>query len=289
MKKVQQFLDYASTHPDAIITYHTSDMVLVGHSDASYLSKSKAHSRADGHFFMSNNTAKLLNNGSILTIAQIIKLVVSLAAEAEVGALYISCREAIPACYTLEFMGHPQPPTPMQTNNTTSLGIPCQQQRYQEIGINGHEILLAPQQRMLRTISTLLGPQQKELRQLRDKASCRNSSPINAPSFPHKYLYLTSTTPTTHRQSSCSKVVLDIYCTTVWHNLHTYSKSHHESLRPPVCTGTDRDQQSHHISLSQESSPRTGMYDTIAHKLVTTFTSSSMCEAILSNCHLLPH
>jgi hypothetical protein len=44
MKKVQQYLDYASTHPDAIVTYHASDMVLAGHSDASYLSKSKARS-----------------------------------------------------------------------------------------------------------------------------------------------------------------------------------------------------------------------------------------------------
>jgi hypothetical protein len=34
MKKVQRFFDYASTHPDAIITYHVSDMVLVGHSNA---------------------------------------------------------------------------------------------------------------------------------------------------------------------------------------------------------------------------------------------------------------
>jgi hypothetical protein len=34
MKKVQQFLDYASTHPDAIVMYHASNMVLVGHSDA---------------------------------------------------------------------------------------------------------------------------------------------------------------------------------------------------------------------------------------------------------------
>ena len=38
MKKVKQFLDYAVTHPDAIITYRASNMVLFGHSDASYLS-----------------------------------------------------------------------------------------------------------------------------------------------------------------------------------------------------------------------------------------------------------
>jgi hypothetical protein len=124
MAKVMQFLDYAATHPNAIVTYHASKMVLPGHSNASYLSESNARSRAGGQFFMSNNTAKPPNNGTILTTVQIIKAVMSsAAAEAEVGALYISCREAVPACQTLEFMGHPQPPTPMQTDNTTALGV----------------------------------------------------------------------------------------------------------------------------------------------------------------------
>ncbi len=123
MEKVQKVLDYASAHPDAIVTYHTSDMVLAGHSDTLYLSKSKACSRTGGHFFMSNNTAKPPNNGAMLTITQIIKAVMSLAAEAEVGALYINCREAILAHHTLEFMGNPQPPTPMQTDNTTALCV----------------------------------------------------------------------------------------------------------------------------------------------------------------------
>jgi hypothetical protein len=72
---------------------------------------------------MSNNTAKPPKNGAILTTAQIIKAVMSLVAEAKVGALYINCREAVPAHQTLKFMGHPQPPTPMQTDNTTALGV----------------------------------------------------------------------------------------------------------------------------------------------------------------------
>jgi hypothetical protein len=116
-------LDYASTHPDEFVTYHASDMVLMGHSNPSYLSKSKARSWAGGHFFMSYNTAKPPNNCPILTFAQIIKAVMSLVAETEVGALYINCREAIPTRHTLEFMGHPQHPIPIQTNNTTALGI----------------------------------------------------------------------------------------------------------------------------------------------------------------------
>jgi hypothetical protein len=121
-EKGTTILDYASTHPDAIVMYHASIMVLAGHSDASYLSKSKVCSQAGGHFFMSSNTAKPLNNCAILTIAQIIKVVMSSAAEAKMGALYINCRKAIPARHTLKFMGHPQSLTPMQMDNITALG-----------------------------------------------------------------------------------------------------------------------------------------------------------------------
>jgi hypothetical protein len=123
MIKVKQFLDYASTHPDAIVTYQASVMVLTAHSYASYLSEANACSQAGGHFIMSSNTPCPHNNGAVLTITQIIKAVISLAAEAKIGALYINCREAIPACHTLEFLGHPQPPTPIQINNTMALGV----------------------------------------------------------------------------------------------------------------------------------------------------------------------
>jgi hypothetical protein len=51
MEKVKQLLDYAATHPDAIVTYNASDMVLAAHSNASYLSESNVQSRASGHFF----------------------------------------------------------------------------------------------------------------------------------------------------------------------------------------------------------------------------------------------
>jgi hypothetical protein len=44
-------------------------------------------------------------------------------AEAKMIALYTNCREAVPACHTLEFMDHPQSPTTMRTDTTTALGI----------------------------------------------------------------------------------------------------------------------------------------------------------------------
>jgi hypothetical protein len=120
---VHQFLDYATTHPNAIITYQASNMVLTGHSDASYLLETNACSRAGGYFFMSNGNAIPSNNGAILMILQIIKVVMLSTAKADIGALYINCREAIPARHTLEYLGRKQPPTPMQTDNTTALGV----------------------------------------------------------------------------------------------------------------------------------------------------------------------
>ena len=61
------------------------------------------------------------NNGAVLNIAQIIKAVMTSAAEAELGALYINAKKAAPMRITLEEMGHQQPMTSMQTDNTTAL------------------------------------------------------------------------------------------------------------------------------------------------------------------------
>lgn len=123
LDRVYQFLDYALSHPNAGVTYRASDMILAAHSDASYLSESNARSRAGGHFFLSENDHYPNNNGAVLTIAQIIKAVMSSAAEAELGALYINAREVIPLRHLLLKMGHPQPPTPIQTDNSTALGV----------------------------------------------------------------------------------------------------------------------------------------------------------------------
>ena len=123
MKKTLKCLDYAATHPDAILTFNASSMVLNVHSDASYLTEPKARSRSGGHFFMSEDNQDPKNNGAVLNLANIIKSVMSSAAEAEIGALFINSRQAIPARRLLEEMGHVQPPTPIQTDNTTALGF----------------------------------------------------------------------------------------------------------------------------------------------------------------------
>ncbi len=47
----------------------------------------------------------------------------SLAAEAELGTLFINAKEAVYLQQILEEMGHPQPRTLIQTNNTTTEGV----------------------------------------------------------------------------------------------------------------------------------------------------------------------
>ena len=72
---------------------------------------------------MSSNAAMQSNNGAVLNIAQIIKAIMASAAEAEIGAMYTNAREAVPQTMTLSEMGHPQPRTPMQTNNLSTHAI----------------------------------------------------------------------------------------------------------------------------------------------------------------------
>jgi hypothetical protein len=98
-------------------------MVLAIHSDAGYLNEVKARSRAGGHFFLSSDVQNPPNNGAVLTIAQIIDAVMSSAAEAELGALFINAKEAVLMRRILQEMGHAQPRTPIQTDNSTVEGV----------------------------------------------------------------------------------------------------------------------------------------------------------------------
>jgi hypothetical protein len=58
-----------------------------------------------------------------MVLAKIIKNVMASASEAEVAGIYINAREAVPMQKALIEMGHPQPATPMKTDNSTATGI----------------------------------------------------------------------------------------------------------------------------------------------------------------------
>jgi hypothetical protein len=126
MKHVNQFLDYMWTHPDVVIQYCASDMILNVHSDASYLSAPKACSRAGAYFFLGSlprNGDPINLNGAIHVSCTILKLVAASAAEAELGALFLNAQEAKVFQLILAELGHPQPPTPINIDNTTTVGI----------------------------------------------------------------------------------------------------------------------------------------------------------------------
>jgi hypothetical protein len=70
--------------------------------------------------FMAGNEDIPTNNGVVLNISPIIRAVMSLAAEAKLGALFINAKTAVSMQRTLKEMGHPQTCTPIQTNNSTA-------------------------------------------------------------------------------------------------------------------------------------------------------------------------
>eukprot|EP00804_Cyclotella_cryptica_P025622 CCRYP_002829-RA/>CCRYP_002829-RA protein AED:0.38 eAED:0.38 QI:0/0/0/1/0/0/2/0/285 len=86
-----QLLDYCASNPDATVQYRTSDMILNIHSDASYLSAPRARSQVAGYYFLGS-------------------FVVASAAEAELGGLFINCKEGKIQRLILEELGHQQPP-----------------------------------------------------------------------------------------------------------------------------------------------------------------------------------
>ena len=123
MEKTLFFPDYVSTHPDGVVTYNKSNMVLAVHSNTSHLTEPNSCSRAGVHFFLSKDAREPENNGAVPNVVQIIKRVVTPAAEAEIRALFTNTRNDIPARHQLEEIGHKQPATPVQTDNITALGF----------------------------------------------------------------------------------------------------------------------------------------------------------------------
>ena len=92
---IKQLLDYCATQEEAIILYETSKMIIAVHSNVGYCNEKKSRSRVGGHFFLTNNAEHPTNNGAIFTIATIMKAVMTSAAMAELGALYLNAQEAV--------------------------------------------------------------------------------------------------------------------------------------------------------------------------------------------------
>ena len=76
-------------------------MILAAHSDAGFHNESKGRSRSGAHIFLSEDDPIPRWNGPILSIAQVIKFVMTSSAEAEISALYITAQKLVPMRQTL--------------------------------------------------------------------------------------------------------------------------------------------------------------------------------------------
>eukprot|EP00804_Cyclotella_cryptica_P014288 CCRYP_018656-RA/>CCRYP_018656-RA protein AED:0.25 eAED:0.42 QI:0/0/0/1/0/0/2/0/273 len=116
--RVNHLLDYSATYPNDGISYRASNMILAAHSDAAYLNVSKARSCTSTHIILSKDIPTPSYNIPIINFAA------SSTAEAELMGLYICAKEMVPLCNSLvDEMGWPQPTSPIQTHNTTALGV----------------------------------------------------------------------------------------------------------------------------------------------------------------------
>ncbi len=149
---VDLLLDYVATYPNDSIVYCTSNMILCAHADAGFLNKINSCSRAGAHNYLLEDDPFPRFNSAILSIAQIIKFIMGLAAKSELTALFITAQEMIPHRQTLIAMGWPQPKSPIQMDNYTAVGVTNKTIVPPQVQDDGYVILVAPLPRIPRSI-----------------------------------------------------------------------------------------------------------------------------------------
>ena len=95
-------------------------------SDAAYLIAPKARSRVAGFYYFKNNLHNqpiYPSNHPILVECHCLRHVVTSAAEAETAGLFHNAQQSILIRRILIALKHPQPPTPIKTDNATAKGF----------------------------------------------------------------------------------------------------------------------------------------------------------------------
>ena len=101
-------------------------MILNNDFDAAYLVMPQAKSQIAGYFYMNNSPSSTplpVLNGAILVECKTLRHVVASAAEAEIAGIFHNTQIAIPLRHILITLGHPQPPIPIKTDNSTAHGF----------------------------------------------------------------------------------------------------------------------------------------------------------------------
>ena len=96
-------------------------MILTANSGAGSHYEKKSRSRAESHIFLSENEPIPCFNGPILTIAQMMKYVLSSAAEVEMSSLFLTAKEMVPVRHTLTEMVWHQTPSPIKCDDSTAV------------------------------------------------------------------------------------------------------------------------------------------------------------------------
>ena len=131
MDEVQQLLDYLTSNPNAIIQYHASGMILSSIVMLHISWSQKQGVEPVGVFFLSYPKPDSITfseytpilNGFIFIMCKILRNIMASAAEVEYGALFLNGQASAPIRTTFIEMHHPQPPTPIQVENSTAVGI----------------------------------------------------------------------------------------------------------------------------------------------------------------------
>jgi hypothetical protein len=121
--EIARFLQYASKWRNAVLTIRASKLILMAHSDASYLSESEGRSRAGGYIYLGDGPNDIAMNAPISVISVIIATVVSSATEAEYAALFIVGQAETSLRHTLHDLGYPQDTLEIITDNLCAKGI----------------------------------------------------------------------------------------------------------------------------------------------------------------------
>ena len=94
--------------------------------DTVYLVLPKARSCIAGYFRLDNrlaNKRQQYPNGVVLIECKTLRNIVSLAAEVKTCCIFHISKIVLPIRYIFISLHHPQPPTPIKTDNTTILGF----------------------------------------------------------------------------------------------------------------------------------------------------------------------
>ena len=120
---LERFLQYASRYPNAGLIIRPSNMILLAHCDASYLSESEGRSRAGGILWFGDHEEDTVPNAAVSYISVIIPAVASSTAESEYASAFITGQEGTSIMHTLIDLGYNQHMIDITSDNACAVGI----------------------------------------------------------------------------------------------------------------------------------------------------------------------